>query len=126
MSGPIATARAHLAELLGHLDKPVLTSPPATVSPPCLAILEATPALVPAAPAGHATASFEVLALPAPSRDAATTTARLDEMADSAFVHLHHQASIAQVRVEDLGTVTLADGQPHAAARLSVSLTVSI
>ena len=108
-TGPIAAARADLADILTRITSiPVVTSIPERLAPPCVVITEGTP----------------LCSLDETAHGAALAVARLDEAVDTIVVGLVRAGLPAAV--DAYSSVTSADSQAYLAASLTTTLTYTI
>lgn len=124
-SGPIAAARADLAELLTRITSiPVVTSIPERLAPPCVVITEGTP-LVAADEAAHGsvTVRLSITVAVAPTTNA-LSIARLDAAVDTIVVGMVREGTFAAV--DAYQTINGADGQAYLAATITTSITYTI
>lgn len=124
-SGPIAAARADLAELLTRITAiPVLTSIPERLAPPCVVVTEGTP-LVAADENAHGsiTVRLSITVAVAPTTNA-LSVARLDSAVDTIVVGMVREGMFAAV--DAYQTIKGADGQAYLAAPITTAITYTI
>jgi len=124
-SGPIAAARADLADVLTRITSiPVLTSIPERLAPPCVVVTEGTP-LVAADETAHGavTVRLSITVAVAPTTNA-LAVARLDSAVDSIVVGMVREGMFADV--DAYQTIKGADGQAYLAAPITTAITYTI
>lgn len=124
-SGPIAAARADLAELLTRITAiPVLTSIPERLAPPCVVVTEGTPLVVADENAhGSVTVRLSITVAVAPTTNA-LSVARLDSAVDTIVVGMVREGMFAAV--DAYQTIKGADGQAYLAAPITTAITYTI
>jgi hypothetical protein len=124
-SGPIAAARADLADILTRITSiPVLTSIPERLAPPCVVVTEGTPLVAFDETAhGAVTVRLSITVAVAPTTNA-LAVARLDSAVDSIVVGMVREGMFAAV--DAYQTIKGADGQAYLAAPITTSLTYTI
>lgn len=124
-SGPIAAARADLADVLTRITSiPVLTSIPERLAPPCVVVTEGTPLVAPAENAhGGVTVRLSITVAVAPTTNA-LAVARLDSAVDAIVVGMVREGMFATV--DAYQTIKGADGQAYLAAPITTSITYTI
>lgn len=124
-SGPIAAARADLADILTRITSiPVLTSIPERLAPPCVVVTEGTPLVAADENAhGSVTVRLSITVAVAPTTNA-LAVARLDSAVDSIVVGMVREGMFATV--DAYQTIKGADGQAYLAAPITTSLTYTI
>lgn len=124
-SGPIAAARADLADILTRITSiPVMTSIPERLAPPCVVVTEGTP-LVSADESAHGsvTVRLSITVAVAPTTNA-LSVARLDSAVDSIVVGMVREGMFAAV--DAYQTIKGADGQAYLAAPITTAITYTI
>lgn len=124
-SGPIAAARADLADILTRITSiPVLTSIPERLAPPCVVVTEGTP-LVDADETAHGsfTVRLSITVAVAPTTNA-LAVARLDSAVDAIVVGMVREGMFAAV--DAYQTIKGADGQAYLAAPITTAITYTI
>lgn len=124
-SGPIAAARADLADVLTRITSiPVLTSIPERLAPPCVVITEGTPLCNADENAhGAVTVRLSITVAVAPTTNA-LSVARLDSAVDSIVVGMVREGMFAAV--DAYQTIKGADGQAYLAAPITTSINYTI
>ena len=124
-SGPIAAARADLADLLTRITSiPVVTSIPERLAPPCVVITEGTPLCSQADDAhGAVTVRLSITVAVAPTTNA-LSIARLDAAVDTIVVGMVREGMVAAV--DAYQTINGADGQAYLGATITTPLTYTI
>lgn len=124
-SGPIAAARADLAELLTRITSiPVVTSIPERLAPPCVVITEGTPLCSSDENAhGSVTVRLSITVAVAPTTNA-LSIARLDAAVDTIVVGMVREGMFAAV--DAYQSIKGADGQAYLAATITTTLTYTI
>lgn len=124
-SGPIAAARADLADILTRITAiPVLTSIPERLAPPCVVVTEGTPLVAADENAhGSVTVRLSITVAVAPTTNA-LSVARLDSAVDSIVVGMVREGMFAAV--DAYQTIKGADGQAYLAAPISTAITYTI
>lgn len=124
-SGPIAAARAELAELLTRITSiPVVTSIPERLAPPCVVITEGTPLCSHADDAhGAVTVRLSITVAVAPTTNA-LSVARLDAAVDTIVVGMVREGMVADV--DAYQSIKGADSQAYLAATITTTLTYTI
>lgn len=124
-TGPIAAARADLADILTRITSiPVVTSIPERLAPPCVVITEGTPLCsLDETAHGAVTVRLSITVAVAPTTNA-LAVARLDEAVDTIVVGLVRAGLPAAV--DAYSSVTSADSQAYLAASLTTTLTYTI
>lgn len=124
-SGPIAAARADLAELLTRITAiPVLTSIPERLAPPCVVVTEGTPLVAADENAhGSVTVRLSITVAVAPTTNA-LSVARLDSAVDAIVIGMVREGMFAAV--DAYQTIKGADGQAYLAAPITTSITYTI
>ena len=124
-SGPIAAARADLADILTRITSlPVLTSIPARLAPPCVVVTEGTPLVAPDENAhGAVTVRLSITVAVAPTTNA-LSVARLDSAVDAIVVGMVREGMFAAV--DAYQTIKGADGQAYLAAPITTAITYTI
>ena len=124
-SGPIAAARADLAELLTRITAiPVLTSIPERLAPPCVVVTEGTPLVAADENAhGSVTVRLSITVAVAPTTNA-LSVARLDSAVDTIVVGMVREGMFAAV--DAYQTIKGADGQAYLAAPITTAITYTI
>ena len=124
-SGPIAAARADLADLLTRITSiPVVTSIPERLAPPCVVITEGTPLCSQADDAhGSVTVRLSITVAVAPTTNA-LSIARLDEAVDTIVVGMVREGMVAAV--DAYQSLQGADGQAYLAATITTTLTYTV
>ena len=124
-SGPIAAARADLADVLTRITSiPVLTSIPERLAPPCVVVTEGTP-LVAADETAHGsvTVRLSITVAVAPTTNA-LAVARLDSAVDAIVIGMVREGMFAAV--DAYQTIKGADGQAYLAAPITTAITYTI
>lgn len=124
-SGPIAAARADLADILTRITSiPVLTSIPERLAPPCVVVTEGTP-LVAADENTHGgvTVRLSITVAVAPTTNA-LSVARLDSAVDAIVIGMVREGMFAAV--DAYQTIKGADGQAYLAAPITTAITYTI
>lgn len=124
-SGPIAAARADLADILTRITSiPVLTSIPERLAPPCVVVTEGTP-LVAADENAHGavTVRLSITVAVAPTTNA-LSVARLDAAVDIIVVGMVREGMFAAV--DAYQTIKGADGQAYLATTITTSINYTI
>lgn len=124
-SGPIAAARADLADVLTRITSiPVLTSIPERLAPPCVVVTEGTP-LVASDETAHGafTVRLAITVAVAPTTNA-LAVARLDSAVDAIVVGMVREGMFAAV--DAYQTIKGADGQAYLAAPITTSINYTI
>ena len=124
-SGPIAVARADLADVLTRITSiPVLTSIPERLAPPCVVVTEGTPLVASDDTAhGAVTVRLSLTVAVAPTTNA-LAVARLDSAVDAIVVGMVREGMFAAV--DAYQTIKGADGQAYLAAPITTSITYTI
>lgn len=124
-SGPIAAARADLADILTRITSiPVLTSIPERLAPPCVVVTEGTPLVAADENAhGSVTVRLSITVAVAPTTNA-LSVARLDSAVDSIVVGMVREGMLAAV--DAYQTIKGADGQAYLAAPITTAITYTI
>lgn len=124
-SGPIAAARADLADVLTRITSiPVLTSIPERLAPPCVVVTEGTPLVAPDETAhGAVTVRLSITVAVAPTTNA-LAVARLDSAVDAIVVGMVREGMFAAV--DAYQTIKGADGQAYLAAPITTAITYTI
>lgn len=124
-SGPIAAARADLADILTRITSiPVLTSIPERLAPPCVVVTEGTPLVAADENAhGSVTVRLSITVAVAPTTNA-LSVARLDSAVDSIVVGMVREGLFAAV--DAYQTIKGADGQAYLAAPITTAITYTI
>lgn len=124
-SGPIAAARADLADMLTRITSiPVMTSIPERLAPPCVVVTEGTPLVAPDENAhGGVTVRLSITVAVAPTTNA-LSVARLDSAVDSIVVGMVREGMFAAV--DAYQTIKGADGQAYLAAPITTAITYTI
>lgn len=124
-SGPIAAARADLADVLTRITSiPVLTSIPERLAPPCVVITEGTPLVASDETAhGAVTVRLSITVAVAPTTNA-LAVARLDSAVDAIVVGMVRGGMLAAV--DAYQTIKGADGQAYLAAPITTAITYTI
>lgn len=124
-SGPIAAARADLADVLTRITSiPVLTSIPERLAPPCVVVTEGTPLVASDETAhGAVTVRLSITVAVAPTTNA-LAVARLDAAVDAIVVGMVREGMFAAV--DAYQTITGADGQAYLAAPITTAITYTI
>lgn len=124
-SGPIAAARADLAELLTRITPiPAVTSIPERLAPPCVVITEGTPLCSSDENAhGSVTVRLSITVAVAPTTNA-LSIARLDAAVDTIVVGMVREGMFAAV--DAYQSIKGADGQAYLAATITTTLTYTI
>ena len=124
-SGPIAAARADLADVLTRITSiPVLTSIPERLAPPCVVVTEGTPLVASDETAhGAVTVRLSITVAVAPTTNA-LSVARLDSAVDSIVVGMVREGMFAAV--DAYQTIKGADGQAYLAAPITTAITYTI
>lgn len=124
-SGPIAAARADLADVLTRITSiPVLTSIPERLAPPCVVVTEGTPLATPDENAhGAVTVRLSITVAVAPTTNA-LAVARLDSAVDAIVVGMVREGMFAAV--DAYQTIKGADGQAYLAAPITTAITYTI
>ena len=124
-SGPIAAARADLADILTRITSiPVLTSIPERLAPPCVVVTEGTPLVAVDENAhGSVTVRLSITVAVAPTTNA-LSVARLDSAVDTIVVGMVREGIFAAV--DAYQTIKGADGQAYLAAPISTAITYTI
>lgn len=124
-SGPIAAARADLADILTRITSiPVLTSIPERLSPPCVVVTEGTPLVAADENAhGSVTVRLSITVAVAPTTNA-LSVARLDSAVDTIVVGMVKEGMFAAV--DAYQTIKGADGQAYLAAPITTSINYTI
>lgn len=124
-SGPIAAARADLADILTRITSiPVLTSIPERLAPPCVVVTEGTPLVAADENAhGSVTVRLSITVAVAPTTNA-LSVARLDSAVDSIVVGMVKEGLFAAV--DAYQTIKGADGQAYLAAPITTAITYTI
>lgn len=124
-SGPIAAARADLADVLTRITSiPVLTSIPERLAPPCVVVTEGTP-LVASDETAHGafTVRLSITVAVAPTTNA-LAVARLDSAVDAIVVGMVREGMFAAV--DAYQTIKGSDGQAYLAAPITTAITYTI
>lgn len=124
-SGPIAAARADLADVLTRITSiPVLTSIPERLAPPCVVVTEGEPLVAADENAhGSVTVRLSITVAVAPTTNA-LSVARLDSAVDSIVVGMVREGMVAAV--DAYQTIKGADGQAYLAAPITTAITYTI
>lgn len=124
-SGPIAAARADLADVLTRITSiPVLTSIPERLAPPCVVVTEGTPLVASDETAhGSVTVRLSITVAVAPTTNA-LAVARLDSAVDAIVVGMVREGMFAAV--DAYQTIKGADGQAYLAAPITTAITYTI
>lgn len=124
-SGPIAAARADLADVLTRITSiPVLTSIPERLAPPCVVVTEGTPLVASDETAhGAVTVRLSITVAVAPTTNA-LAVARLDSAVDAIVVGMVREGMFATV--DAYQTIKGADGQAYLAAPITTAITYTI
>lgn len=124
-SGPIAAARADLADILTRITSiPVLTSIPERLAPPCVVVTEGTPLCAADESAhGSVTVRLSITVAVAPTTNA-LSIARLDSAVDAIVVGMVREGMFAAV--DAYQTIKGADGQAYLAAPITTAITYTI
>lgn len=124
-SGPIAAARADLADVLTRITSiPVLTSIPERLAPPCVIVTEGTPLVASDETAhGAVTVRLSITVAVAPTTNA-LSVARLDSAVDAIVVGMVREGMFAAV--DAYQTIKGADGQAYLAAPITTAITYTI
>lgn len=124
-TGPIAAARADLADILTRITSiPVLTSIPERLAPPCVVVTEGTPLVASDETAhGAVTVRLSITVAVAPTTNA-LSVARLDSAVDSIVVGMVREGMFAAV--DAYQTIKGADGQAYLAAPITTAITYTI
>lgn len=124
-SGPIAAARADLADVLTRITSiPVQTSIPERLAPPCVVVTEGAPLVAPDENAlGSVTVRLSLTVAVAPTTNA-LAVARLDSAVDSIVVGMVREGMFAAV--DAYQTIKGADGQAYLAAPITTAITYTI
>lgn len=124
-SGPIAAARADLADILTRITSiPVLTSIPERLAPPCVVVTEGTPLVAADENAhGSVTVRLSITVAVAPTTNA-LSVARLDSAVDAIVVGMVKEGMFAAV--DAYQTIKGADGQAYLAAPITTSINYTI
>lgn len=124
-SGPIAAARADLADVLTRITSiPVLTSIPERLAPPCVVVTEGTPLVAADENAhGSVTVRLSITVAVAPTTNA-LSVARLDSAVDTIVVGMVREGMFAAV--DAYQTIKGADGQAYLAAPITTAITYTI
>nr|DAO28224.1 MAG TPA: hypothetical protein [Caudoviricetes sp.] len=124
-SGPIAAARADLADVLTRITSiPVLTSIPERLAPPCVVVTEGTPLVASDETAhGAVTVRLSITVAVAPTTNA-LSVARLDSAVDAIVVGMVREGMFAAV--DAYQTIKGADGQAYLAAPITTAITYTI
>lgn len=124
-SGPIAAARADLADILTRITSiPVQTSIPERLAPPCVVVTEGTPLVNPDENAhGAVTVRLSITVAVAPTTNA-LAVARLDSAVDAIVVGMVREGMVAAV--DAYQTIKGADGQAYLAAPITTAITYTI
>lgn len=124
-SGPIAAARADLADVLTRITTiPVLTSIPERLAPPCVVITEGTPLAAADENAhGSVMVRLSITVAVAPTTNA-LAVARLDSAVDSIVIGMVREGMFAAV--DAYQTIKGADGQAYLAAPITTAITYTI
>ena len=124
-SGPIAAARADLADVLTRITSiPVLTSIPERLAPPCVVVTEGTPLVASDETAhGAVTVRLSITVAVAPTTNA-LSVARLDSAVDAIVVGMVSEGMFAAV--DAYQTIKGADGQAYLAAPITTAITYTI
>lgn len=124
-SGPIAAARADLADILTRITSiPVLTSIPERLAPPCVVVTEGTPLVAADENAhGSVTVRLSITVAVAPTTNA-LSVARLDSAVDTIVVGMVKEGMFAAV--DAYQTINGADGQAYLAAPITTSINYTI
>lgn len=124
-SGPIAAARADLADVLTRITSiPVLTSIPERLAPPCIVVTEGTPLVASDETAhGAVTVRLSITVAVAPTTNA-LAVARLDSAVDAIVVGMVREGMFAAV--DAYQTIKGADGQAYLAAPITTAITYTI
>lgn len=124
-SGPIAAARADLADILTRITSiPVLTSIPERLAPPCVVVTEGTPLVAADENAhGSVTVRLSITVAVAPTTNA-LSVARLDSAVDTIVVGMVKEGMFDAV--DAYQTIKGADGQAYLAAPITTSINYTI
>lgn len=124
-SGPIAAARADIADVLTRITSiPVLTSIPERLAPPCVVVTEGTPLCAADETAhGAVTVRLSITVAVAPTTNA-LAVARLDSAVDAIVVGMVREGMFAAV--DAYQTIKGADGQAYLAAPITTSINYTI
>jgi hypothetical protein len=124
-SGPIAAARADLADILTRITSiPVLTSIPERLAPPCIVVTEGAPLVAVDENAhGSVTVRLSITVAVAPTTNA-LSVARLDSAVDTIVVGMVREGMFAAV--DAYQTIKGADGQAYLAAPITTAITYTI
>lgn len=124
-SGPIAAARADLADILTRITSiPVLTSIPERLAPPCVVVTEGTPLCAADESAhGSVTVRLSITVAVAPTTNA-LSIARLDSAVDAIVVGMVREGMFTAV--DAYQTIKGADGQAYLAAPITTAITYTI
>ena len=124
-SGPIAAARADLADVLTRITSiPVLTSIPERLAPPCVVVTEGTPLCAADETAhGAVTVRLSITVAVAPTTNA-LSIARLDSAVDAIVVGMVREGMVTAV--DAYQTIKGADGQAYLAAPITTAITYTI
>lgn len=124
-SGPIAAARADLADILTRITSiPVLTSIPERLAPPCVVVTEGTPLVAADENAhGSVTVRLSITVAVAPTTNA-LSVARLDSAVDAIVVGMVREGMFAAV--DAYQTIKGADGQAYLAAPITTAINYTI
>lgn len=124
-SGPIAAARADLADILTRITSiPVLTSIPERLAPPCVVVTEGTPLVAADENAhGSVTVRLSITVAVAPTTNA-LSVARLDSAVDTIVIGMVREGMFAAV--DAYQTIKGADGQAYLAAPITTAITYTI
>lgn len=124
-SGPIAAARADLADILTRITSiPVQTSIPERLAPPCVVVTEGTPLCAADENAhGSVTVRLSITVAVAPTTNA-LSVARLDSAVDTIVVGMVREGMFAAV--DAYQTIKGADGQAYLAAPITTAITYTI
>lgn len=124
-TGPIAAARADLADLLTRITSiPVVTSIPERLAPPCVVITEGTPLCSSDETThGAVTVRLSITVAVAPTTNA-LSIARLDEAVDTIVVGMVRDGLFAAV--DAYQSIKGADGQAYLAATITTTLSYTI
>ena len=123
--GPIAAARADLADVLTRITSiPVVTSIPERLAPPCVVITEGTPLCsLDEGAHGSVTVRLSITVAVAPTTNALTID-RLDAAVDTIVVGMVREGMA--VAVDAYQSIKGADGQAYLAATITTTLTYTI
>ena len=124
-SGPIAAARADIADILTRITSiPVLTSIPERLAPPCVVVTEGPPLVGTDETAhGSVTVRLSITVAVAPTTNA-LSVARLDSAVDAIVVGMVREGMFAAV--DAYQTIKGADGQAYLAAPITTAITYTI